>query len=75
MNPPQNYTLKELAEDVRALIDFLHKSGVIGLEAGIDFHTMTIVTGDGQLIDVSDEIVVDVPEAIIQKIRSFNSRK
>ena len=74
MTPPRDYTLKELAEDVRTLIAFLRENGVVGLEEGIDFHAVTVLTEDGEVeVDLEESgLEVEVPPSILRKIRWYS---
>lgn len=73
-----DYTLKDLAEDVRMMIAYLRENGVIGLHEGIDFHAATVLTEDGEIdVDVllgQFDVAVQVPESIIRKVRWYTSR-
>lgn len=72
----QNYTLKQLATDVRTLIDYLHKTGVVGIN-DIDFTAVTVFTKDGEEIEVDLnelEYEVELPPTILRKIRWFVGR-
>jgi hypothetical protein len=75
VNPPREYSLQELANDVRALINHLHEHGILGLHPGVDFNAMTILTEDGEVdVDVSEDAIdVEVSSAIVEKIRLFTS--
>jgi hypothetical protein len=80
MTPPRNYTIQELADDVRTMIAFLRQNGVIGLHEGIDLHSFSVLTEDGEidaellLADEFGEIEVEVPESIIRKVRWYTGR-
>ena len=73
MNPPS--TIQELADDVRKLINHLHQHGVLGLHPGIDFNAITLITEDGQQVEVAvDGIEIEVPASIIRKVRWYCGR-
>ena len=76
MNPPQEYSVQELADDVRKLINHLQKHGILGLQPGIDFDAITVITEEGE-VDVDlfeDEMEVEVPPHIVRMVRWYSGR-
>jgi hypothetical protein len=77
MNPPREYTLQELADDVRLLINHLRQHGVIGLQAGVDFDAVVLLE-DGEEINTDtlylDEMEIEVPAHIVRMIRWYSGR-
>lgn len=76
VNPPDNYTLEELAADVRNLLEHLHKCGIFGLKPGIDFDTIAIYTDQDEVfnIPIDGAMLLDVPEHIVRMIRWYSGR-